>query len=475
MSIPIREISLKSFEDKFFDMYDKDFSRTTFTDYRYLNREIIIADNKDGNFRLELGENKNRKRITSIDELRSDLKELIIAVLQIYETVPIFHILEPSSFLGDKRGLAPLHEYPFYFDYSHLNKDLLADQLVFDILFDKYIAESEKMTRRDYSIKLNKRLHGNKLDESEAIRRKIERAMKTDYDMMKHPQLREELEQLGINLVKYEEYFTPVAKDNVENKKPKFIWDYFYYNRSMITYRQFRRQIKRDGNYSTEEFVRDLNEYNEFVEKILPIDNESPIKYFNMSMDYYYLESYKRIDYILKLINSMPQKELKGVDKENFLVKRFPFPVLVPYEKNNELSYGRGYYKYYRPLFYIEEELRQQARSYGEFNYGFYADTLYKYYLVRAKTYELFKYHAEYISSDYRDIKNYIRDKYDMRSYHESSGIWGKNEKKEKNEWKKMNDKTKQQMQMITRNFITISNALFWESPKRKIHKTSKI
>lgn len=497
MDIPIRNIGIKVTEDKvLFDIFHEDFSKCPFTDYRYLNRDIIISSDKDGNTKLELGENKHRKKITSIDELKTNLNGLLTAALQIFYVKPKFQMMPLTGDIvtlilensGNAFPESPeekdriILEYlekngqslfsssgtSLYFDFSDLDKELLVNQLIFDILFDKYIAESEKMTKRDYSIKLNKELHGDKLDESEAIRKRIERAMKTNYDMMEYSQLREELELLGIDFAKYERYYTPIAKDNVENKKPEFIWDYFFYNRSMITFRQYRRQLKRDGNYWTEDFVSDIREYNEFVEKILPVDNESPKKYFNMSMDYYYLESYKRIDYTLILINSMPNAELRKIDKESLLVKRFTFPVLVPYEKDNELHYRTGYYKYYRPLFYVEEELLNQANVDGKFNASFYADSLYKYCLVRAKAYELFKYHAEYVSSDYSDIKNFIRQDYNMRSYHESNEIW---KEIKDTVWKEMDFKTKQKMKKTRSNFITISNALFWESPKRKINR----
>ena len=474
MNSTISNIGIKTFEDKFFDLFDKDFCRAPFTDYYYLNREIIIASDEGENIRIELGENKNKKKITSIDELRSNLNGVVTAVLQIYNEMPIFQMVvlnddiitmlsenpqnplensEDETIVGyvEKYGqsLFSLVATSLYFDFNDINIDLLEDQLIFDILFDKYLAESDRMTRGQYSQYMSELLRGSKFADADQIYKKVERAMKDHYNMMKYSQLREELEQLGINFAKYEEHYK--AK-----KKPKFIWDYFYYNRSMITYRQYRRQLKRDGNYLTKDFVKDIGEYDEFVKKVLSekaiSETGEPQKYFNRSMDYYYLESYKRIDYILKLINSIPEIELMKINIGNFLVKRFPFPVLVPYEKNNELRYNIGHYKYYRPLFYVEEELRDQAQSDGKFNYSFYADSLYKYYLVRAKAYELFKYHAEYISSDYNEINEFIRHHYNIRTYHDSDKI------------KAMTQGWEQTM-MTTRNFIIISNALFWESP----------
>ena len=56
-----------------------------------------------------------------------------------------------------------------------------------------------------------------------------------------------------------------------------------------------------------------------------------------MSMDYYILESYKRIDFISKLISSLPQIKIDDINKDHFLVKRFHPMVLVPYVENGEL------------------------------------------------------------------------------------------------------------------------------------------
>ena len=79
--------------------------------------------------------------------------------------------------------------------------------------------------------------------------------------------------------------------------------------------------------------------------------------------------------------------------------------------------------------------------------------------------YELFMYHNEYISSDYKDIKNFIQKCYNMRSYHESSEVW---KIIESTDWKKMDAETKKQMKCIIQNFDQINGALFWKSLKRE-------
>ena len=112
-------------------------------------------------------------------------------------------------------------------------------------------------------------------------------------------------------------------------------------------------------------------------------------------MDYYVLESYKRIDFIGKLITAIPKMRIAKIDREHFLVKRFHPYVSIPYEENDEL-YFAGKYKYYRPLFLIEEALHKQLQDNNKLDHSFYADQWLKHHIVKAKTYELFKYHFEY-------------------------------------------------------------------------------
>lgn len=44
--------------------------------------------------------------------------------------------------------------------------------------------------------------------------------------------------------------------------------------------------------------------------------------------------------------------------------------------------------------------------------------------IYRAKAYELFKYHYSFISENYEDISCFIRDKYDILSFHEKNKMW---------------------------------------------------
>ncbi len=466
MCINIDAFSAKSYNGHFLDFTLKS-GFPLFTDYHLLDRELVLLKDSSG---IKLGEKKCRLKISSIENLKRTFKELVLAIVEISHMDSMYDIAGAPVIDKDevRRSLANLHIYSYHLDFSNLKTDLLVQQLIFDLLFDKYLNEAEKMTLAKYSKQISSMLYTDKsqrITAEDAIYRNLKRGVEHNYLMKKlSPQLREDLILLGVAPDKYDQYFNPNAKENSEKKKPKPVWDYFYYNRNMITYRQYRRELKKDGNYSYEQFIKDLNEYNDFAKKLLPADNESPKNFFTMSMDYYVLESYKRIDFICKLITTMPKMKFAEIDREHFLVKRFHPKVSIPYEENGEL-YFAGKIKYYRSLFLIEEVLHKQLQDNNKLDHIFYADQLLKHHIVRAKAYELFKYHFEYTPPDYSDIKNFILHSYNMLFYHESNELWRIIKDKS---WNDLDDETKRQIKMLLQDFIQINKALFWDSPKRK-------
>lgn len=238
------------------------------------------------------------------------------------------------------------------------------------------------------------------------------------------------------------------------------------YNHNIrLTYRQYRRQVTKDSrNYSYQDFMEELSEYNNFIKKLLPMDNESPEKYFIKSMEYYALESYKRIDFIFKIMSIMHKMGIKENGKEHFLLKRYCPLVLVPYERDNEIQFSYKY-KYYRPLFFIEDLIHQKMQN-NNFSHIICADLLSRYQYVRAKAYEIFNYQYKYDSSDYKEIKDFIHQLYNMKTYHSSNEIWDVVGEKT---WKDMDQDMKQKLKLLAQNFFKINEALFWKSPDREI------
>lgn len=414
------------------------------TDYHHLDEEIIA----ENNIIVKTAGKKNRIEITSIEKLKSALAEFVAASIEIL-----------------KRHTP--YRRP---DFSNLKIDLLIEQLVFDVLFDKYADESELMTRNSYSNLMADKRHPDLKDSNRhAFNERLKRGMITYHDRMTYSNLREQLTLLGADPDKYSQYHTPHMKENFNKKKPKLIWDLLYYNFCLdLTNRQYRRQLTRDSrNYPFEEILQDLKVYHNFATKLLPVENESHRKYFCMSMDYYVLESYKRVDFIFKLMDVLSSDEIASIDRNHFLVERFVPRVLVPVIEDGKLRFAWKY-KYYRPLLIIEDNLFEVEEEEGveiyTANYIYYEFLLKKYQYVRAKAYELFKYHCTFSSDDYIEIKKFLRQCYDMRKYHQSNTFW---DLIQDTEWKDMDEKIKAQVKERIQHFLSINDAFFWKSADR--------
>lgn len=428
-------------EGKFFDLVDRK-NNLLITDYQHLKRELILGTD---NSEPKIGKEHKRKAVHSIEELRIAFEQIIPVAIQC------------------------LNKAKLYSDYSICDSEnnLLANQLILDILFDKYCKESKKMTRNKYADYISNVLYfdeGNRVQICHKLNECLSRGMKRHYEMMQSPGLRTQMEMLGFDPEKLDKFNNASLRDNLYCKRPKYLWDYLYFNFCInLTKKQYRRQLTKEGrNYTYEDLITDLNEYNNLVAKLLPVDNESPLKYFNMSMDYYHLESYKRVDFMFKLQDYLAQMGIHEIDKDCLLIKRFIPSVLVPYVENGKLCFGEKQ-KYYRPLLLAEDALFSGKNYTFDYNTEFFA-ILQKCQIIRAKAYELFRYHCEFISEDYSEIKNFLSHSYNMRAYHESNYIW---KDIEGMNWNQIGKAEKAHFQETFKFFMSINDALFWKSPDR--------
>lgn len=451
MSISIKTAN----KNKFLDIYDND-DYMRITDYCLLDKKIIV--NKDENT-ITFGDRNNRIKITSIEEMKKCFEELIEVSLSILCKNSVEYI--GFDAFQTRRGFGMID-----YKISIEERKLVVEQLVFDILYDKYKKESVMMSCSEYAIYMGNLLAdgGISLASVDAIRKSVQRSMEQHYEMMKYSDLKEELMEMGVDPDQYVSYYNPVISDNINRRKPKFIWDQLYYNHRMITYRQYRRKLtQKNRNYSYERIVEDFKEYDSFLKKLLPVENESVKKFFEKSMDYYHLETYKRIDFLFYLEEFMSKVGITKMDEVRFLIKRFHPKVLVPYLKEDKLDFTEKI-NYYRPLLMLEKMLLNKIEKNNyEDDLRKIGIQLFKCQIIRAKAYELFKYHAEYISSDYKEIKEYIKKAYNMRSYNNDRKKW------ENLNWKDIEREEKKELKRHIKNFISINDILFWESSKRKI------
>lgn len=158
----------------------------------------------------------------------------------------------------------------------------------------------------------------------------------------------------------------------------------------------------------------------------------------------------------------MPKMGIDKIDREHFLVKRFVPQVLVLAEKEGTVLFSI-LPQYYRPLFMVEDNIQKRIQDDPSPDYSAYEQLLNRYQFVRAKTYELFNYLFKFESTDYRDIKNFLFESYNMQLYHYSNEICNSFLK---SEWKVIEREDKKQLRTLMNNFMSINNdAFFWSLP----------
>ena len=126
------------------------------------------------------------RRIPSIEALKGMLNKILSATLEI---------------LSRHTPVEPGNPYT-RLDFDSRQMDLLVHQLVFDVLFNKYIKESPLMTRNGYAAHISEIVYCNdnqRIDRIPAIERNLARGMKDHYNTMKYSELREQLKMLGVD------------------------------------------------------------------------------------------------------------------------------------------------------------------------------------------------------------------------------------------------------------------------------------
>lgn len=429
--------TISSPSGEFFDFVYKN-RHPIITTYQFIDRELIIKP--EGNI---FGGKKMKKKICSIPHIKQVFDKLITYVQYIlnqYNVYDIDPVLE--SALLDHYNIELL---PVYADIQPENRKLLIEQLTFDILRDKYFVESPRTTLHQYSLNLVHNVEdimGNNQDIAESIRKCVSASISRQANNMSSPKLKAEIEKLGFNTDKYLDYFSKLGSPFTNGKdpdivtKPKIAWDYHFYNgtQKLITGKQYNRSFNKHNNYSHGTLVNLFNVYDRFVGTAFMQEPRDSRDYFMKSMEFYYLEIYKRVDFIYKLAVRLEDDNSITIDKNHALVRRFtPETLAVTVSENpdtnTEISFTKMH-RYYYPMLMLEE-IWQQKKSYTDPQYVY---TLQTHHLIRAKVYELFKYHYKFISDDYDELSDFIRNHYNILRYHEPNKVWIQPNKKRKRE-----------------------------------------
>lgn len=348
---------------------------------------------------------------------------------------------------------------------------LLINQLIFDVLLYNYMQEDFKneMKLPEYCDKYFYHnfgekwvratvapydFAGDKETEKDTAFHTIDRQVKRFIRIIEKKELEKAHAEIGFNADDIQRFAT-------SRKRPKIIWDHFFFtsNKGLVTSRQYRRNFTLERKEDYFKRANDLNNYDEFVEKVMleRKNGNTPKEHFCKSMDFYILEAEHRIDFMYKLAEMLEKEDVTKGNRIPFLLNGSHVNTVYPYLQQDEngdttLCFGQRL-KIYLPITLIERSCGRKLSDLlqeSDFN-PLWDDYLIEIY--RAKAYELFKYHYAYCLGNYEEASGFIREHYNILSYHEENKMW----KKTKTEKLTPSQKTR------LKNIQIINNSLFSE------------
>lgn len=437
-------------EKKFFDFFPIS-GHPVIMSYSRINKEILVNVKAK---ELSFGNIKRKKEIHSIFDLREIFDTLINKEVELINRNSRYNIGINFETEAGSGGI------PYRINLKHEYKKLIIEQLIFDVLADKYLTESPLMTLRQYSIYQSQYDRNGiaKNEKIESVRKCIANSIKKQIEIMNSPKLRDEIVELGFAPDEYFKYYGQVStpfssQKQILHEKPKVQWDYIYYNANtkLITGKQYNRSFSKNRNYSRDDLVDLFKACDQYIDKHFMQPTEDAESYFLKSLDFYYFEIYKRLDFIYKLSVRLDELNFQKIEKNNIFVKRFVPEVYDVLDQSGSLKFGNRK-KYYKPMLMLETVWLQKLREEP-------VDIIkwHNLYFIRAKVYELFKYHFRFASNDYDEISDFIKIYYNILNYHDPNKIWIQADKKLKRECEGRIIKA-----------LEINEALFGVSDKRK-------
>lgn len=422
----------------FFDLILED-EMSKVINYSYLDHELLISE--DGE--LKLGSIKKKQEIKTINELHMKMKELVLFAKDVTHRSIWDKIADSTKEQERKQVLDD------YFSIKDEDMQLLVNQLIFDVLFYNYMQEDFKneMKLPEYCDKYFFYNFGekwvrataapcdfpsNKETEKDTAFHTIDRQAKRFIRIIEKKDLEDACAKIGFDTSDIKRFAT-------SRKRPKIIWDHFFFasNKDLVTSRQYRRNFTLERKEDYLKRVSELNNYDKFVEKIMleRDGGNTPEEYFRKSMDFYILETEYRIDFMYELAGILENQVVTKGNRIPFLLNGSHISTVYPYLQQDEngdtiLCFGQRL-NTYLPITLIKKSCgRKLSDLLQESDYNpLWDDYLIEIY--RAKAYELFKYHYVYCFGNYEETSNFIREHYDILSYHQKSKMW-KEIKKEK-------------------------------------------
>lgn len=320
-------------------------------------REITINPNG----KISLGGEKEKETINSMERLMDVFDELVSNVLKIINK-------NRENFLKSADMPIYIPRYEIQPEY----KKLLVEQLMMDVLFDKYFSDSPEMTLKQYcEIYRNYRWDDESDDDiADSVRKYMREGIDRMAKNMDTDKIREQIEKLGRDPDEYLKNFTNLSTFFQKGKTPEKVrhhkpyWDNIYYNSEpgLITRKQYDRSFSKNGNYSHKAIVEMFDNYDKFVKYYFGQVPNNSKDYFTASFDLYNLELCKRIDFIYKLAERLEGTETRIHCKDHPLVKRFISTVVTGFDyKDDEYIYDT-ILEPCRPMLMLEDLWQQQKK-----------------------------------------------------------------------------------------------------------------
>ena len=400
-------------------------------DYLYFDKEFPL---EDGNI-LEFYTEKKKTKINSIAALRSILEELVFdAAACLYEcTISNCNISIPCD-AEDFHSLAKK-----YFSIDPEYHELLVNQLIADVLCEKYLDETY-MTLNKYceehfyvnylgewkkpnEFELNEDgnaiyTKGNKGNAYKMMARKI----KSYNTMMSIPEKKEELINRGFDPDSYAEYIEKKGE-----RKPKWIFDLIYYDEALKAFKLYKRDAWDGSDKAYKQYAKDLIDYDKFVEKAFRPIEGCDKDYFHKSMSRYYLESISSLEFIYKLAERLEKESVTDERIIYFLTNLYSNDVSCPIIK--EEPDGSAYLRFIKKVKnYASAPFIEAAWLVGsdyrldEMENNPFHSLLGR---IRVQARELFFYHYAFESDDYEDISSFIKNDFNiLDKLHDKQKMW---------------------------------------------------
>lgn len=203
----------------------------------------------------------------------------------------------------------------------------LLNQLVFDALYEYYLKTAEKMFENEAAAYIAKMiyqkekeindetkspyrtmLHTTYIDSisfCDTIRKSMNAGLDAEQERSSAPEIQINIGSMGASPHIYSEIFEPQLNLNPERKKNLAMWVALFINQGkrFLTAWQYRKQFKSSGNnISKKDFVEHLWMNNIFRELFNPADQGNQKSSFEHTMVYHHIEAYKRLDFMLYLL-----------------------------------------------------------------------------------------------------------------------------------------------------------------------------